>query len=122
MYAILSSGTGGWLTKCSEPIRPDSSAVNATKTIERRWRPSCPCAKCSASSSIARGAGGVVVGAVVDLGGVGLEAARAAVAEVVVVGADDDVLAGQLALAGQHADDVLHRACPCAGSSPARRP
>ena len=52
-------------------------------------------------------AGGVVIGAGVDLVRIGRAAAEAAVAEMVVVGADDDVLVGVPAVAGKAGDDVL---------------
>ena len=53
-------------------------------------------------------AGGVVVGAVVNVGRPGSQRARAAAAQMVVVSADDDRLVGQRTFAFQHGDDVLH--------------
>ena len=56
----------------------------------------------------ADGAGGVVVGSVMDFVRAGHERAQSAAAQVIVVGADDDDFVLLRAFAFEHADDVFH--------------
>ena len=102
----FSRGNVGWAVQFREPSRPFSSASQKANRIDR-FGGSGEHGEGLGQLEDGRGAAGVVVGAVVDLANRAAAVAPRAVANVVVMGTDDDHLALEFGIAsGEQRENV----------------